>query len=209
MLNMKALREIDPVKAELIDDIFGYRINGLSIPTYNVSRHELSDTFTHSYAPRESGYAYERLEIKRSCEEGIYVTDKTYMVPGIYIPAYKLPIEILKAIKHEVGNVPYLDWLYDKLLNQMLQFKVKIPQKNNLFSIRYDARDIYFSNRQDTIFYIYCKKITGNNDLYQKAFRSVAWSFYSREEVISILENSPQLVGAINWFTEAYKMLYI
>lgn len=209
MLNMKALREIDPVKAELIDDIFGYRISGLSIPTYNVSRHELSDTFTHSYAPGGSDYAYERLKIKRSCEEGSYVSNETFIVPGIYIPAYKLPIEILKAIKHEIGNVPYLDWLYNKLLNQMLQFKVEISQKSNLFFIPCDARDIYSSKRQDTMFRIYCKKITGNSDLYREAFRKVAWSFCSREERISILENSPQLVEAINWFTEAYKMLYI
>lgn len=123
MLNMSAMREIMPEKAALMDDIFGYRINSQSVPTYNITRHELSDTLAHcnisSYGNPD--YQTERLRILDSCKRKVYVDmscsydkDYSYGNSGLYIAVSDMPIEILKAIKHEIGNIPYRKWLKNK-----------------------------------------------------------------------------------------------
>lgn len=123
MLNMSAMREVMPEKAALMDDIFGYRISGLCVPTYNVTRNELSYKITH----RNGGcggdvdYQTERKVIIESCTRKSYVNmnwhcfNKGYEgYSGLYMAVSDMPIEILKAIKHEIGNVPYRKWLNEK-----------------------------------------------------------------------------------------------
>lgn len=121
MLNMSAMREVMSEKAKLMDDIFGYRISNQNVPTYNITKHELSDTLTHHNIAGNSDYQTERLRILDSCNRKAYVdmtyawNDKySYGEAGLYMAVSDMPIEILRAIKHEIGNVPYKTWLKEK-----------------------------------------------------------------------------------------------
>lgn len=121
MLNMSAMREVMPEKAALMDDIFGFHVKNQSIPTYNITKHELSDALTHCYAAGRTEYQTERLRILDSCNRKTYVNmscswnnEYSYGNSGLYIAVSDMPIEILKAIKHEIGSTPYWKWLEEK-----------------------------------------------------------------------------------------------
>ena len=142
MLNMSAMREVMPEKAALMDDIFGYRLSGQNVPTYNMSRHELSDTFTHcngadNYNP---DYQQERKSIAYSCKEKVFINMKPiynvywrdnspYGYPGLYMAVSDIPIEMLKAIKHEIGNIPYNKWLENKREKEQKEAQEKERQE--------------------------------------------------------------------------------
>lgn len=125
-MNMEAMRKYQPEKAKLMDEIFGYRIHGGAKPTYNITSHELSDTITHAHKGWEyihtdefkswysnSYYICERNAIVESCENH-HTAWNEYTNPGFYIFVEDLDISVLKAIKYEIGNTSYYDWLKGK-----------------------------------------------------------------------------------------------
>lgn len=84
-MNMEAMRKVMPEKARLMDEIFGYRINGLCKPTYNKTTQELSDTITHIHGSWEgSDYITERgllLPLAKIIYQSVLITlEKEFIV---------------------------------------------------------------------------------------------------------------------------------
>lgn len=119
-MTMEAMSRFQPEKAQLIHEIFSdLIISGISKPTYNLTTHELSCGITHvnssSWDSNISDYVYERNHIVYSCENKVYINpDPTRVHAGFYIFVEDLDISVLKAIKYEIGNTPYWDWLDNK-----------------------------------------------------------------------------------------------
>lgn len=124
-MNMEAMRKVMPEKARLMDEIFGYRINGLCKPTYNKTTQELSDTITHIHGSWEgSDYITERGSIITSCENNLPVRSY-YAKKGVYCFVEDISIDILKGIKYMIGNKTYKEWEKEKNEKISLENKVK------------------------------------------------------------------------------------
>ena len=127
-MNMEAMRKYQSEKAKLMDEIFGYRIHGGAKPTYNLTSHKLSDTITHEFKanPYDYDYVSEKKYIVYSCENNTFVDNR--WCKGFYIFVEDLDISVLKAIKYEIGNTSYYDWLKGKKDNEEKRInEIKAP----------------------------------------------------------------------------------
>ena len=147
-MNMESLRQCQPEKATLIDEIVGERLHGYAKPVFNftigvlytgchsITLHYESDSKIYLWRD----YQYDRLKIINSCESGSLAPiklieakgkwgEKTFKAPYIcwcsLSYAEDIPINFLKRFYRDKGNLGYNEWFIKKVL----ELRDRIDQK--------------------------------------------------------------------------------